>query len=283
MKISVNLSYEGQTQERDEQSSLFLLSDSVLLSLEQQFVKRRSDKFRFTMMSSNRDLERKMEMRNERTNKETILTFAGLILMTILTTAKVLTGSRIAGSALIIAGIAFFFIVEAVAKTKDSDSGLSFPRFFTDLKKPGVVPLILFMIVLTLLEMFLAKRLFGNALAEHVLERAGIMSSTSIAAVLLNQVFVVLGEEIGFRGFFVGKGEKILPFWPVALFSAVVFAAAHYAAGKGVIVAWDLGEVFIDAVLYALIYRKSGNCLISCIPHFCNNMLGYFLVPIIFV
>ena len=221
-------------------------------------------------------------MNNQKMNKETILTFAGLIVMIILTTAKVLTGSRIVASTLIIAGIAFFFIIEAVAKTKDSESGLSFPRFFTDLKKPGVVPLILFMIALTLLEMFLSKHLFGNALTEHVLERAGIMSSTSIVTVLLNQVFVVLGEEIGFRGFFVGKGEKVLPFFPVALVSSVVFAAAHYAAGNGVIVAWDLGEIFIDAVLYALIYRKSGNCLVSCIPHFCNNMLGYFLVPIIF-
>lgn len=221
-------------------------------------------------------------MNNEKTSKETILTVAGSILMILLTAAKALTGSQIAASALIIVGIAFFFIAEAAAKTKDPESGLSFPRFFTDLKKPSVIPLILFTIALTPLEMFLTRRLFGNALAEHVLARASIMSSASIATVLLNQVLVVLGEEIGFRGFFVGKGEKLLPFWPVALVSAVVFAAAHYAAGDGAIVAWDLGEIFIDAVLYALIYHRSGNCLISCIPHFCSNMLGYFLVPIVF-
>ncbi len=221
-------------------------------------------------------------MKNERSKKETIFTVVGMILMIILTAVKVITESKIIASALIVVGIAFFFIVEAAAKTKDSESGLSFPRFFTDLKKPGVIPLILLMMALTVLEMFLAKQLFGNALAEHVLGRAAVMSSTSVATVLLNQVFVVLGEEIGFRGFFVGKGKKLLPFWLVALLSAAVFAAAHYAAGEGVIVAWDLGGIFIDAVLFALIYHKSGNCLISCIPHFCNNMLGYFLVPIIF-
>ena len=221
-------------------------------------------------------------MHSEKTNRETILTVIGLGLMIVLTAAKGITESKIIASALIVVGIAFFFIVEAVAKTKDSESGLSFPRFFTDLKKPGVIPLILLTIALTVVEMFLTKLLLGNALVEHVLGRAAVMSSTSLATVLLNQVFVVLGEEIGFRGFFVGKGEKLLPFWPVALVSAAVFAAAHYAAGEGVVVALDLGQIFIDAVLFALIYHKSGNCLISCIPHFCNNMLGYFLVPILF-
>lgn len=220
--------------------------------------------------------------RSANKNTGTILTIIGMITMVVLTAVKALTTSQLAGPALIIAGIAFFFIVEAVEKTPDSESGLSFPRFFKDLMKPGVIPLILFMIALTIGEMFLDKQLFGNALAEHVVGRASFMSSTSLSTVLLNQVFVVLGEEIGFRGFFVGKGMKVLPFWPVALVSAVVFAAAHYAVGPAAVVASDLGGILIDAVLYALLYRKTGNCLISCIPHFCGNMLGYFLVPFIF-
>ena len=51
---------------------------------------------------------------------------------------------------------------------------------------------------------------------------------------------------------------------------------------KKAIVAWDLGGIFIDAILYAILYRKTGNCLISFIPHFLNNMIGFFLVPILF-
>ena len=215
-------------------------------------------------------------------DKGVILTIIGMITMIILTVIKAVTSSQLAASALIISGIAFFFIAEAVAKTPDAVSGLSFRRFFPDLKKPGVIPLILIMAVLTVLEMFLDKALFGNRLAEHVLGRATIMSSTSLATVLLNQVFVVLGEEIGFRGFFVGKGMEIFPFWPTALVSAAVFSAAHLAAGPAAVVACDLIQIFIDGVLFSLLYRKTGNCLISCISHFVSNMLGYFLVPIIF-
>ena len=43
-----------------------------------------------------------------------------------------------------------------------------------------------------------------------------------------------------------------------------------------------LGSILIDAVLFAVLYRKTGNCLISFIPHFGGNMLGFFLVPVIF-
>ena len=220
---------------------------------------------------------------NRKNDKSVVLTIAGIITMITLTAIKAATSSQLAANALIISGIAFFFIEEAVSKTPDAISGLSFKRFFPDLKKPGVIPLILIMAGLTVLEMFLDKLLFGNQLAEHVLGRATVMSSTSVATVLLNQVFIVLGEEIGFRGFFVGKGMKIFPFWPIALVSAAVFAAAHLAAGPAAVVACDLIQIFIDGVLFALLYRKMGNCLISCIPHFVGNMLGYFLIPVIFV
>ncbi len=138
------------------------------------------------------------------------------------------------------------------------------------------------MAALTILEMFPDKLLFGNRPAEHVLGRAAVMSSTSLSTALLNQVFVVLGEEIGFCGFFVGKGMNVFPFWPVALLSADVFAAAHLAAGPAAVVAWDLGRLFLDGALFALLYRKTGNCLTSGIPHFIGNMLGYFLAPIPF-
>ena len=206
----------------------------------------------------------------------------GMAVMIALTAIKAATSSQPAANALIISGIAFFFIAEAVAKTPDASSGLSFRRFLPDLKKPGVIPLILFMAVLTVVELFLDKLLFGSQLVEHVLGRAAIMSSTSLATVLLNQVFIVLGEEIGFRGFFVGKGMKVFPFWLTALVSAAVFAAAHLTAGPAAVVACDLIQIFIDGILYALLYRKTGNCLISCIPHFIGNMVGYFLIPVIF-
>ena len=215
-------------------------------------------------------------------DKVKMITLIGMAVMIVAVAVKAATSSVIAAAAIHIAGLACFFLIESIEKTPDSESGLSFKRFFPDLKKPGVLLLILFMLVLSPGEMLLTKAVFGSAYIDHVLGRVNVPGLDQLPLLLFNQIVSVLGEEIEFRAFFVGKGMKRFSFWPVAIAGAVFFAAAHYAAGPAGIVAWDLGSIFIDAILFAILYRKTGNCLISFIPHFLNNMIGFFLVPILF-
>ena len=211
-----------------------------------------------------------------------LITLLGMAAMIIAVAVKAATSSMIATAAIHVAGLACFFIIEGIEKTPDSESGLSFKRFFSDLKKPGVIPLILFMLVLTPAQMLLSKAVFGRAYIDHILGRVNMPGLDQLPLLLFNQTVAVLGEEIEFRAFFVGKGMKHFPFWPLTAVSAVLFAAAHFVTGAPGIVAWDLGGILIDAILFAILYRKTGNCLISFVPHFLNNMLGFFLVPILF-
>ena len=217
-----------------------------------------------------------------KTDKSVILTIIGMAVMIIAVAVKAATSSMIAAAVIHIAGLACFFIIEGIEKTPDSESGLSFKRFFSDLKKPGVIPLILFMILLSPAEMLLSKAVFGRAYIDHVLGRINVPGLDQLPLLLFSQIVTVLGEEIEYRAFFVGKGMKRFSFWPVAIVGAVIFAAAHYSAGAAGIVARDMTGIFIDAILFAILYRKTGNCLISFIPHFVSNMLGFFLVPVIF-
>lgn len=219
-------------------------------------------------------------MKTDQMNKGRILTLAGMAVMTAATLIKAFTASSLAAGVLIISGLAFFFIVETAEKTRDAESGLSFKRFFTDLKKPGVIPLILLCIALWPVEFFLQKTAFGGAFMEHVFSRLPDMGDGYVT-LLAMQAVIVLGEEIGFRGFFLGKGMKIFPFWPTVLVSAVLFAAAHITAGPAAIVICDVGMIFIDAILFALIFRKSGNCLVCWIPHFVNNIITLLLIPLL--
>ena len=214
--------------------------------------------------------------------KTAVITLIGMAIMLIAVAVKAVTSSMIAAAAIHVAGLACFFIIEGIEKTPDSESGLSFKRFFSDLKKPGVIPLILFILVLSPAEMLLSKAVFGSAYIDHVLGRTNVPSLDQFPLLLFSQIVSVLGEEIEYRAFFVGKGMKRFSFWPVAVTDAILFAAAHYATGAMGIVAWDLGFIFIDAVLFAILYRKTGNCLISFVPHFLNNMIGFFLVPYLF-
>ena len=215
-------------------------------------------------------------------DKVKMITLLGMAVMIIAVAVKAATSSVLAAAATHIAGLACFFIIEGIEKTPDSESGLSFKRFFSDLKKPGVLLLILFLLVLSPVEMLLSKAVFGSAYIDHVLGRVNVPGLDQLPLLLFSQIVSVLGEEIEFRAFFVGKGMKRFSFWPVAVAGAVLFAAAHYTAGAAGIVAWDLGGIFIAAILFSILYRRTGNCLISFIPHFLNNMIGFFLVPVLF-
>ncbi|MBR0137444.1 MAG: CPBP family intramembrane metalloprotease [Erysipelotrichaceae bacterium] len=208
--------------------------------------------------------------------KETgrLLTFIGMIAMIGFVATKAIPTINIEGYS-ILAGVAFFFIVEIVEKTPEADSGLRFTTVLSDLKKPGVILWVLLPAVSAIVSILLGKLLFDDQFVSHVLGRTDSLLSFDKILLLIGELIIgALGEEIAFRGFFIGKGEKLLPFWACAVLSSLIFSAAHYATGNTAVVLYDLAGIFIDALIYAMIYKKTGNCLISTIGHFLCNVTG---------
>lgn len=219
-------------------------------------------------------------------SKGALITLIGIVVMTVLIVIKLfLPGSLFSGYALIV-GIAFFFIVEAVEKTSDNQSGLRFRTFLVDLKKPQVLLWVLLPVGITIAVIICGKLFFEDMYRdyiEHVIGRTSLeMDFSNYLTWGMISTITVLGEEIAFRGFLFGKGSKVLPNAVCLLGSAVLFALAHIASGNSAIVFFDLFEIFIDAVFYAFAFQRSGNCLISFIPHCLNNFLGLLLVRILF-
>lgn len=214
-------------------------------------------------------------MNNQKVNltkdKGALLTLLGIAVMIIMTATKILPNSKIAGYSVFV-GLAFFFIVEAMDKVKGNDSGLRFSTFFEDLKKPGVIALVLLPIATGIAALLIGNLIFRGEFVGRVLGRAGEILSFDKAALLAVQVVIAaFGEEIAYRGFFLGKGEKFAPFWVCAVVSSAVFAAGHIAAGSLGIAVYDVAGVFIDSMIFSIIYKKTGNCLISTVSHILGN------------
>ena len=204
-------------------------------------------------------------------DKGKILTIVGLGVMILLVLTKVVPTSQMAQYSLFV-GLAFFFIVEAVEKTPDRESGLRFNTLFVDLKKPGVLLWTVLPIVTAIGWIIVGSIIFGNQYVSHVFGRtSSILSFNQIPLLIVQMTFAALGEEIAFRGFFIGKGMKLFPYWLCAVASSVTFAAAHIAVGDIGVVVFDILGIFIDGLIYATIYRKSDNCLISTIAHLLSN------------
>ena len=207
----------------------------------------------------------------ENNKKSVVLTLIGAAIMILLTASKVVPSSKAAGYSVFV-GIAFFFITEAVGKEKGSASGLRFKTIPADLKKPGVILLMLFPIVSGLATNIVGKLIFREEFFDHVAGRASDLLSFDKIALLTGQIIIAaFGEEIAYRGFFFGKTSKIFPLWICAVISSAVFAAGHIAEGNIWIVIYDVVTVFIDSLIFSMVYHRSGNCVISTLSHILAN------------
>lgn len=214
--------------------------------------------------------------------KGVVLTLIGIIAMMLVTVTKVVPSSQIAGYSVFI-GIAFFFITEAVDKTRDSKSGLRFNTIAADFKKPGVILWMLLPSVSGIVTLGVGNMIFGGEFVAHVMGRTSSMLSFDKTALLIGQVIIAaFGEEIAYRGFFFGKSSKLFPVWVCAVVSSAVFAAGHIATGNTGIVVYDIASVFIDSLIFSVIYHKSGNCVISTFSHILGNAISLVAVFVFF-
>lgn len=218
----------------------------------------------------------------ENDKKGAVLTLIGIAVMILMTLTKVVPSSTIAGYSIFV-GIAFFFITEAVNKTRGSESGLRFNTIVEDIKKPGVILWMLLPGASAIVMLVVGNIIFGGEFVAHVMGRASSILSFDKTALLIGQVIIAaFGEEIAYRGFFFGKSSKLFPVWVCAVVSSAVFAAGHIATGNAWIVAYDIASVFIDSLIFSVIYHKSGNCVISTFSHIIGNAMFIISVFVFF-
>ena len=206
--------------------------------------------------------------------KSGILITIGAIIMILLSLTQLIPSLRLAGYSVFV-GIAFFFIVEGVDKTPKERSGLRFKTFWSDMKKPGVWLWVLLPVVTAVVPFLLDQWLLKMDFAAHVIGRTDGMLSFENIPLLIGQIVILAwGEEIAWRGFFVGKTMNRYPFWLCAVVSSALFACGHISDGAIGLLLYDIGLVFLDSLIFSVIYRKSGNCLVSTVAHIIGNAAG---------
>ena len=206
--------------------------------------------------------------------KSVYTTIIGLFLMAVLSLTKIIPELSISGLTVLI-GILFFFVLEHFDKKSHIESGLRFKLFFDYLKKQGVIILVLLPIGTAVATLIIGDLAFKGAFTSHIVGRTDSMLSFDKIPLLMVQVIIAaLGEEIAWRGFFLGKSMKMFPFWLCAIVSSILFAIAHIASGSFELVSYDVLMIFIDSILYSVIYKKTKNCLITTLSHILANTTG---------
>ena len=112
----------------------------------------------------------------------------------------------------------------------------------------------------------------------HVLGRIPIDLAGSLPVILFSFLIATLGEEIVYRGFYQERlGWKLGPIWGLIL-AALVFAGMHFEAAAPQVVLTDLTLIFVDGVIYGLIYARCRNIFASWVAHFIADLVGLGLI-----
>lgn len=199
-----------------------------------------------------------------------------MIIMGILSFSN-LIGLKIAGMSVII-GVIFFFINKITEKQSDKESGLDISSIKTHFKDKSIwlwvaLPLIMDAVSITISKLFLPEYI------EHVLARTEIFVSFDKAVIMVVQLIILaLGEEIAWRAFFQKQLNKALPIMHTLLISSILFAIGHFTKGNTIIVIYDVFFVFINSILYGIIFYKSNNAWVSTISHFIANLFSVIVL-----
>ena len=185
---------------------------------------------------------------------------------------------NVAGLTIIFA-ILYLFIENKRNKGKMEDIGFIPKNILSDIRKYWwliLIPAASGIVSITL------SRLFLPDFYLYVLERTRPMLSLDKSFLLIPQLLILaFGEEIAFRAFFQTKICNITkPIWAIII-TSLFFAIGHFSIDSIALVIYDLIFIFIDSVVYGIIYQRTKNVYSCTISHFIANVIGIFILLLI--
>lgn len=200
-----------------------------------------------------------------------------IIAMTIVSFAS-LFGIGIAGISVII-GVVFFIIHKTNNKNHTAESGLSTKTIRVNLKKTSIWILILLPIIMNVVCIVGAKFVLPEYIDYLYGRTEGMLSFDKIVLLILQLAILAFGEEIAWRGFYQKQLDKALPIAPTIIITSLIFSIAHMSTGDTLVVVYDLVFIFINSIIYGVIYYKTSNIWISTFAHFIANVFALLVIP----
>ncbi|EOO12393.1 MULTISPECIES: CPBP family intramembrane glutamic endopeptidase [Bacillus] len=169
-----------------------------------------------------------------------------------------------------------YFLIERMARKRTRESiGFNRKNILSDLKHSW--PLVILVgVILQVIYFLLYKNIFPEVL-DHVLERADFIEAIN-GNLLFTLLILALGEEITFRGLVQGRLNWLIkPVYSILL-SSIIFTLMHISIGNFIVVLIDLITVFIDSMIFGVIFYKTKNIYISWIAHASANIVAVLLM-----
>lgn len=218
----------------------------------------------------------------ERKKAASVVRCIGMVIMILLTLTQLAPSLELASISVWI-GLASFFIVEGIAGESKKQSGLRFSTMGKELRAGSVWAMIGLLALIQIVSVVVGNIVFGHAFIDYDMGRTfDVLNSESISRLLALVPISAWGEEIAWRGFFLGKKSEKIPFWIWAVFSSVLFAIGHVSQHALPIVLYGTGFNFLCSLILCRLFQKTNNCMISTIGHILGNYAEIVFILMVF-
>ncbi len=174
--------------------------------------------------------------------------------------------------------ILYLFIENKMNKGKMEDIGFIPKNILFDIKKYWW--LILIPVVSCIVSASLSKFVLPEFYL-HVLDIRPMLSFDNTFLQIPKLLILAFAEEIAFRGFFQTKlGNIIKPIWAIII-TSLFFAIGNFPGGSISVFIYIAFFIFIDNIIYGVIYQKTKNIYTCTISHFLASFIGAFIFLLI--
>jgi membrane protease YdiL (CAAX protease family) len=173
--------------------------------------------------------------------------------------------------------IAYLIIESRLRRRRKEESGFNLRGLPLALRDNWLF--ILLVVFVTPLITVIVGKLFLPEYFTHVLDRvAPYVKMDSMETLFVQLLLLAFGEEIVFRVFLQGRLSLFINPRLAIILSSIVFAAVHSTSGVMVAIIMDLLSVFVDSLLFGIIFERSKNIFASTVAHFLGNSFGILLL-----
>jgi uncharacterized protein len=172
--------------------------------------------------------------------------------------------------------LVYLLIERHLRRRSWADLGFRFRSFWADLRANWVW-FVLVALVSQPAVALLTKYLYP-AYLEHVLARLPFGEGMGWGLLLPLLATSLVLEELTYRTLIQGR---LAPFvgagWAIVI-ASILFGFAHFAQGPFWIVFLDVGMIIVDSMLYGIIYKRSGNIVVTWLAHLIGDVLGLIVL-----
>lgn len=168
--------------------------------------------------------------------------------------------------------IVYILVEKHLRKRTFNEIGFKLKHTLKDVKANWYL-ILLVAVILQFGTLIFAKYFIPDFVA-HVQSRIPLVTMSQLIPLFVEITVATFIEEIIYRGFFQERLGRYSGTAISVILTSLVFSFMHFSAGTFIVVAYDIFTIFLDSLIYSIIYHRTKNIFASWVAHYLADLIA---------